>query len=127
LRPTPVLPSCGLTPRRHSFPGGAVDSPRRPLHLFVLFTALLAVGCSSPATKVLTSANAWAWANARYEERCVLVPGAGCEGTHAALAGWRTRLDEAEQALERGGSLPLQLKELAGAEKRAVASLPKEK
>lgn len=127
MRPTTVLPPRGLTPRGPFLPGGAADSPRRPLHLFPLAIALLLSGCSRPAEKVLTSANAWAWANARYEERCVLVPGDGCDQTHAALAAWRTRLDEAEDALERGGRLPRQLHELATAEKRAVAALPKEK
>lgn len=85
-----------------------------------------AVGCASAEEKVLTSANGWAWANARYEERCVEVAAAGCRDAHVALAGWRKRLEEAVEALERKGALPRQLKELRSAEAKAVRALPKE-
>lgn len=107
--------------------GGRSHLPGRPLTFSLAVLAFLAAGCATSEQKVLTSANGWAWANARYEERCVEVAGAGCREAHAALAGWRKRLEEAVEALERKGALPKQLKELRTAEAKAVRSLPEEK
>ena len=106
--------------------GGRTHLPGRPLTFSLAVLAFLAAGCATSEERVLTSANGWAWANARYEERCVEVAGAGCREAHAALAAWRKRLEEAAEAIERKGQLPRQLKELRGAEKKAVRALPKE-
>ena len=78
-------------------------------------------GCAAaPEVKILTSANAFAYYEARYSESCVAVAGpATCEQRHAGLVAWRARLDEAETALRRGGKLPLQLAELKTQEKEA--------
>ena len=78
-------------------------------------------GCGSdPGVKILTSANAYAYYEARYSEACVAVTGpATCDQRHAGLVAWRARLDEAEIALKRGGKLPLQLAELKTQEKEA--------
>lgn len=107
--------------------GGRLHLPGRLRTFFLLaILCVAAVGCASAEKKVLTSANGWAWANARYEERCVEVAAAGCASAHGALAGWRKRLEEAVEALERKGALPRQLQELRSAEKRAIRALPKE-
>ena len=78
-------------------------------------------GCgSAPEVKILTSANAYAYHEARYSEACVAVKGPEtCDQRHAVLLAWRARLDEAEAALKRGGKLPLQLAELKKQEKEA--------
>lgn len=93
----------------------------------LLLVLLAGIGCGSAEKKVLTSINSWAWANARYEERCVLVVGTGCHAAHLELAAWRKRLDEAALALVNKGGLPRQLAEIRTAEKNAVKALPKEK
>ena len=78
-------------------------------------------GCGSASeVKILTSANAYAYHEARYSEACVAVKGPEtCDQRHAVLLAWRARLDEAEAALKRGGKLPLQLAELKKQEKEA--------
>lgn len=74
---------------------------------------------------MLTSANSWAWAEARYRERCVEVVGSDkvCRVTYTALVRWRRRLDEAQEALARGGGLSRQLEEVRRAEKASVKAL----
>lgn len=87
----------------------------------VLLSALLGSGCSSPTTKILTSANAYHYHYSRYSEQCVgdHAPGSpGCGERFKALQDWRRYLEEAEEAAERGGKLPLQLQALENAEKR---------
>ena len=90
----------------------------RALPVFLLAGAW---GCgTSPEVKILTSANAYAYHEARYSDACVVVAGpATCDQRHAVLLAWRARLDEAEAALKRGGKLPLQLAELKTQEKEA--------
>ena len=90
----------------------------RALPVFLLAAA---IGCgSSPQVKILTSANAYAYHEARYSEECVVNVGtATCDKRHAVLIAWRARLDEAEAALKRGGKLPLQLAELKKQQKEA--------
>ena len=96
---------------------------RRASHLRALPVFLLAGtwGCAAtPEVKILTSANAFAYYEARYSEACVAITGpATCAQRHAGLVAWRARLDEAETALRRGGKLPLQLAELKTQEKEA--------
>lgn len=90
----------------------------RALPVFLLAGAW---GCAAaPEVKILTSANAFAYYEARYAESCVAITGpATCAQRHAGLVAWRARLDEAETALRRGGKLPLQLAELKTQEKEA--------
>jgi hypothetical protein len=78
-------------------------------------------GCAAaPEVKILTSANAFAYYEARYSEACVASVGpTTCDKRHAVLIAWRARLDEAEAALKRGGKLPLQLAELRKQQKEA--------
>lgn len=92
-----------------------------------LFLALAMAGCSAPAEKkVLTSANAYAFYEARYSDVCVAVTGpASCDAQFAVLKTWRTRLDEAQVAIKRGGELPLQLGELKRVEKEAKKCRPR--
>lgn len=70
---------------------------------------------------MVTSANAFAFYEARYQEGCVDVVGPGtCDAEFASLNRWRRRLAEAETALgnvKKGGKLPLQLAELKRAER----------
>ena len=95
----------------------------RRYHSRALPVLLLAMawGCgTSPEVKILTSANAYAYHEARYSEACVATKGpSSCDARHAVLVAWRGRLDEAEAALRRGGQLPLQLAELKAKEKEA--------
>lgn len=87
--------------------------------LFPLVLALAA--CRAPAeVRIVTSANAYAYYHARYEEKCVEAVGpATCDAQFALLERWKGRLAEAETALKRGGRLPLQLGELQKTEKEA--------
>ena len=108
-----------MTPRGYSPRGiGWRASHLRALPVFLLAGAW---GCgTSPEVKILTSANAYAYHEARYSDACVVVAGpATCDQRHAVLLAWRARLDEAEAALKRGGKLPLQLAELKKQEKEA--------
>jgi hypothetical protein len=96
---------------------------RRPRFLSAAFAALLcgmAVvcgGCSlfpdrTPG-KVLTSINAHAYYELRYERTCVKVKGpATCPEAQAALNEWKADAQLASAALTRGGKLPLQLAQL---------------
>ena len=107
------------------FPRGLTSrgTGRRMLLSRALPAFLLAGACgcgTAPEVKILTSANAFAYYEARYSEACVAVTGpATCDQRHAGLVAWRARLDEAEIALKRGGKLPLQLAELKKQEKEA--------
>lgn len=95
----------------------------------LLVAPFLLLACASSPEATLSSVNAHAWAQSRYEERCVALAGPkpGCTDTYEALVRWRKRLFEAEKALSRGGEMKHQLAELKAAEKRAVKALPKEK
>lgn len=106
----------------------------RPSALFwgcalLLAAPLFLLSCATSTEATLSSVNAAAWAQARYEERCVALAGPkpACTDSYEALVRWRQRLAEAEKALSRGGSIKHQLTELKDAEKRAVRALPKEK
>lgn len=108
-----------MFPRGHLPRGLGRRAPlSRALPVFVVAGAC---GCgTSPEVKILTSANAYAYHEARYSDACVVVAGpATCGQRHAVLLAWRARLDEAEAALKRGGKLPLQLAELKTQEKEA--------
>ena len=110
--------------RQPHHPRQAIPLDRRRASLsaaLVVFLLAGACGCgTAPEVKILTSANAFAYYEARYSEACVAVTGpATCDQRHAGLVAWRARLDEAEIALKRGGKLPLQLAELKTQEKEA--------
>lgn len=87
----------------------------------LLLSSLLGLGCSSSTTQILTSANAYHYHHSRYSEQCVGDHATGapnCAERFHALQDWRKYLEEAEEAVERGGKLPLQLHALEAVEKR---------
>ena len=75
-------------------------------------------GCAGPAQTILTSANGYHWHRSRYSETCAVVTDE-CRERAAVLARWYTALGEANDALQRGGKLPLQLESLKKVEKEA--------
>ena len=97
-----------------------VLSPRRSrVVLLSLLGAAIFTSCSPTANKCLTSANAWAFHYARYQEACVPQGSVECACRYEALDRWRRALDEANAAMSRGGKMPLQLQALEDA-KRAL-------
>lgn len=82
----------------------------------LLLCAVGMAGCASPARTILTSANGYHYWHARYSERCPSPTEALCKET-SVLTRWHTALGEANDALQRGGKLPLQLEALAKVEK----------
>jgi len=95
------------------------------LRLVVAFAAL-ACGCgTSQPDRVMASVNAFHYYNARYEERCVPSGPKGCAATNTALRAWRKGLDEAGEALKRGGEIPLQVAHVKRLEKETKKCLPK--
>lgn len=102
-----------------------VLSPRAAPAL--LLVAALA-GCSrSEPVKVASSVNAFHFINARYEEGCVAVVGPvkECRATNDALTKWKKALKESDEAIQRGGKLPLQIKYIKKLEKEATKCLPR--
>lgn len=89
---------------------------RRPALLLPLVAAFLLVGCASPASRILTSANGYHYWSARWAERCPSPTEALCNEA-PVLTRWHTALTEANAALQRGGKLPLQLEALKSVEK----------
>ena len=91
-----------------------------------IFAASLA-SCGSARVDIATSINSFHYANARYEEKCVAVVGpvSECAATNAALTRWKQALKEADEASQRGGSFPLQVKRVNATEKEALKCLPK--
>ena len=88
--------------------------------------AFLLVGCTSPAKQILTSVNNYHYYHARYQEACSSsrmsssqAPADLCPSWYAGLSTWHKRLTEANDALQRGGKLPLQLADLKKSEKEA--------
>ena len=88
--------------------------------------AFLLAGCASPARQILTSANGYHYYYARYQEACPprTAPAALCPSWSAGLSIWHKRLTEANDALQRGGKLPLQLGALKRVEKEAKKWTP---
>ena len=88
--------------------------------------AFLLVGCTSPAKQILTSVNNYHWYFARHQEACPprAVPADLCPSWSAGLSQWHKRLTEANDALQRGGKLPLQLGALKKSEKEAKKWTP---
>lgn len=87
----------------------------------VLLSSLLGSGCSSPEIKIMSSANAYYYYYSRYSEQCVgdyAIGAPNCAERFHALQDWRKYLEEAEEAVGRGGKLPLQLQALKDVEKR---------
>jgi len=100
-----------------------VNSKRRPygsLLWCALWVApyLCTIGCASPASRVLTSINSYHWHHARYGEACQTAS-EPCQTRAAVLTRWHTALGEANDALQRGGKLPLQLDALKRVEKES--------
>ena len=90
--------------------------------------ALITVGCgTAESVKVASSVNAFYFVNSRYEERCVAVVGPvkECRATNDALARWKKALKESDEAIQRGGKLPLQIKYVKKLEKEALKWLPR--
>ena len=90
--------------------------------------ALITVGCgTAESVKVASSVNAFYFVNSRYEERCVAVVGPvkECRATNDALARWKKALKESDEAIQRGGKLPLQIKYAKKLEKEALKWLPR--
>ena len=91
-----------------------------PLIFALLLLALSGIGCSGHDGRViLTSANGYAFAEARYSERCAPVAPVGCKERYEAVIRWKRALDEASEAYKRGGKLPDQLGALKAAEAEA--------
>ena len=111
----------GTDPTRNTLPGSY--APRKfPRPLLVLF--LLGAGtlsCSGRDGRViLTSSNGYAFAEARYSERCQIAGASPeCRTTYNAIRRWKTALDEAAEAYKRGGKLPDQMGALKTAEAAA--------
>lgn len=90
--------------------------------------ALITVGCgTAESVKVASSVNAFYYVNSRYEERCVAVVGPvkECRATNDALIQWKKALKESDEAIQRGGKLPLQIKYVKKLEKEALKWLPR--
>mgnify|MGYP006870532208 CR=1 FL=1 len=110
------------SPTRFRVPGQRVGL----LSLGALALLLGAAGCrTSEPDKVMASVNAFHFYNARYEERCVPQGPVGCASMNAALKKWRGGLDEAGDALKRGGAMPLQVAHVQTLQKEAAKCLPK--
>ena len=88
--------------------------------------AFLLAGCTSPARQILTSANGYHYYHARYQEACPSrsAPADLCSSWYAGLSRWHKRLNEANDALQRGGKLPLQLRAVKKSEKEAKKWTP---
>ena len=98
------------------------EASRPTICYAVALSAMLAMaGCASPAKQILTSANNYHWYFARHQEACPprAVPADLCPSWYAGLSQWHKRLTEANDALQRGGKLPLQLADLKKSEKEA--------
>jgi hypothetical protein len=94
----------------------------------VLFALLFSLaGCQSTPGKVLTSVNTFHYVRTVYGGKCVTVPNAvappGCKEAYAAMAAQQQWIFESNDAVKRGGRLPLQLKALDIAEKNALQAL----
>ena len=95
-------------------------------HAPAMALVILAAGCRTPTTdKAMSSVNSYYFYNARYEERCVPEGPKGCAATKAALDKWHAGLNEAKEAISRGGKLPLQIERLKSLEKETKKCLPK--
>ena len=90
--------------------------------------ALVTIGCgTAESVKVASSVNTFYFVNSRYEERCVAVVGPvkECRATNDALSRWKKALKESDEAIQRGGKLPLQIKYVKKLEKEALKWLPR--
>lgn len=77
--------------------------------------ALCLFGCASKdSTKVVSAANEWAFWKARYVDQCVSVPAVPtyCSKAHEGLAVSAAAIEEANEALKRGGKLRLQIRRM---------------
>lgn len=89
----------------------------------VLFLALLVVGCTSDINRVKTSLNDYTYYANRFEEKCPSYDSAICTELKAQADGlkkWNKAIHEAQEAVSRGGKLPLQLKALKTIEKEVA-------
>lgn len=84
----------------------------------LLCLVIFLVGCSSPAYKILSADNAYYYYYYQYSDmQCKVVYNETCEPKAKALDKMWTKVDRAKEALKRGGSISLQLKDVKEAEK----------
>lgn len=88
---------------------------------FALLVAL--AGCASPAKRLLTSENAYLWANARHAALCrKAVNPAECFNLGDDLKAWYAYLGAGKTAMHNSpGAFPLQLKDVRNAQARGLA------
>lgn len=88
------------------------------LGLFLVLSLFL-VGCSSPAYKILSADNVYYHYYYVYSDKqCKVVYNPSCDPMSQSLDVLWTKIDRAKDALKRGGSIELQLKDVKTAEKK---------
>ena len=89
------------------------------LTFFIVVFSLFLVSCASPAKKILSADNTYYYyLDAFNDKNCAKVYNETCAPQEEALNVLWIKLDRAKLALKRGGSLPLQLKDVKQAEKK---------
>ena len=113
-------------PLRSGVTGSVLLLRRSRAFLSAMCMAGFMAGCASPAKQILTSANGYHYYHARYQEACPSrsAPADLCSSWYAGLSRWHKRLNEANDALQRGGKLPLQLRAVKKSEKEAKKWTP---
>lgn len=112
-----------IRPSLATLPGPYAPRMPRPLLVLLLLGAGTFFGCAGRDGKtILTSANGYSFAEARYGEACVLASAPECPARYKAVIRWKKALDEAAEAYKRGGKLPDQLGALEAAETEARKS-----
>lgn len=85
----------------------------------LLVLSLFLVGCSSPAYKILSADNVYYHYYYVYSDmQCKVVYNDACDPMSQSLNVMWTKIDRAKDALKRGGSIELQLKDVKEAEKK---------
>lgn len=94
----------------------------RPAPFWLAAVLVCGTGCVTPAVRVLTSVNAYHFNRGEYETRCAPLDPAPpeCRQWYADLVEHKRRFTAAQEAIARGGKLPLQLKAMKAAEKAAA-------
>lgn len=89
---------------------------------FILIFVLLTLGCSTaPPTQVLTNINSYYYYSDRFTDRCPSYDTKDCPELipqRDVLLEWNKLIKQANDAVNRGGELPLQLKSLKEVEKK---------
>lgn len=93
---------------------------KRSFVFSLLFLVLFfSFGCSSSANKILSADNVYYHYYYVYSDmQCKVVYNPSCEPMSQALSVMWTKVDRAKDALKRGGSIELQLKDVKEAEKK---------